>query len=143
MTRGERLVSVLIFLVFGMPSVLDAGLASICEEKHTSKNTQGKDDESDLVFGSLEEETNDHSNEKHQLSLTNTVDSPCDSLLSIARSDQESTLTHEEKQRSREKIAEQFIKMANSRAKHRQSKPGSSGHWKNAAKKAGDIVDPW
>lgn len=134
MTRRERLLLNLIFLVFDMPSILDAVLTSICEEKHASKDAQDKDDENDLIFGSLDEETNDHSND---------VDSRCDSLSSIAESDRDSTSTHEEKQRSREKIAEQFIKMANSRVKHRQAKPGSSSHWKNAVKKAGDIADPW
>lgn len=72
-------------------------------------------DKNDLVFGSLEDE------EIHPQPQSNTTNS---------------ILT-------KEQIVEQFIGLANIRAKHRRSTVGLTGHWKDAAKKVGNLVDPW
>lgn len=74
-----------------------------------------EDDKNDLMFGSLDDEES-----PLRSNSTNT-----NSLL------------------TKTQIVEQFIGLANNRAKHRRSTLGLQGHWKDAAKKAGNLVDPW
>ena len=89
-----------------------------------------EDDDSDLLFGSLEDERSPSIEEEIHL---RSVSDPKRSLIGVHR---QTSLT-------KEQIVEQFIGTANIRAKFRRCTVGLTGHWKDAAKKAGDLVDPW
>lgn len=121
------------------------------EQENIAKNDKNADDDGDLIFGALDDDHNPsideeihlRSNDKRKHSSTNTVDSELDSVLPIVEGDRSIASVNQRQSLTKEQIAEQFIKMANFSAKHRRSKVGLSSHWKDAARKAGNRVDPW
>lgn len=84
------------------------------EINHSDEEIKG-DNDSDLLFGSLEDEIHSRSS----------ID------------------VHRQTSLTKEQIVEKFIGIANIRAKYRSSKVGSTDYWKGAARKTSDLVDPW
>lgn len=89
-----------------------------------------EEEDSVLLFGSLEDE--------QSVSIDEGINRPSvlDAKRSLLGVQRQTSLT-------KEQIVEQFIGTANIRAKFRRCTIGLTGQWKDAAKKAGDIVDPW
>ena len=96
------------------------------------------------IAESIREDETDPSNEDvaghaHSDHLSGSLDQQ----RSITNANRSSTGVHREKSLTKEQIVERFLGITNIRAKHRYSRTDSTGHWKDAAKKAGHLIDPW
>ena len=106
------------------------------EREKVQPNVANQDDDSDseLLFGALDDERYPSMDEGIDLRSN---DAP------LTENDRSFKSTNERKSMTKEQIVGQFIGMANFRARYRRSSSGLSVHWKDAVKKAGNLIDPW